>query len=502
MRESHPFLTGLMLVILLALPAAAGQEPPLPDMGGAQEEAPEEPPLPETGGAEPALPSMPGTGEGAEAEPGLPEMPAMPDTEGEEPPPETEPPAEGFSDYLDRQLEALPVPLHGFWEMRLGPRIVDDNDHSRDFTLGETRLQLESDPFWRGMDFMFKVDFLYDAVLREALVNVREANVTFSPVDFMDVKVGRQILTWGTGDLVFLNDLFPKDYESFFIGRDVEYLKAPSDAAKFSFFTDVANVDLVYTPHFDPDNFVTGKRLSYFSPMLGARAGESMRVRADEPSGWFEDEEIALRVYRNVGSYELAGYGYHGFWKSPAGTDPAGGRSIFPPLDVWGGSVRGPIAGGIGNAEFAYYDSRDDQDGDDPMVRNSELRFLVGYSRDLPRVAQDFTVGVQYYLEHMLDHGNYERTLPAGMPQADENRHLFTLRLTKLLMNQDMRVELFTFWSPSDHDAYLRPYVSYDITDRWRIDGGANIFLGDEGHTQFGQLDRNNNIYAGLRYSF
>ena len=46
------------------------------------------------------------------------------------------------------------------------------------------------------------------------------------------------------------------------------------------------------------------------------------------------------------------------------------------------------------------------------------------------------------------------------------------------------------------------PYVRYDITDRWRIDGGANIFLGDDRHTQFGQLDRNSNVYFDVRYSF
>ena len=34
-----------------------------------------------------------------------------------------------------------------------------------------------------------------------------------------DVKIGQQVLTWGTGDYVFLNDLFPKDYPSFFAGR-------------------------------------------------------------------------------------------------------------------------------------------------------------------------------------------------------------------------------------------------------------------------------------------
>jgi hypothetical protein len=78
----------------------------------------------------------------------------------------------------------------------------------------------------------------------------------------MDVKLGRQILTWGTGDLIFINDLFPKDWISFFIGRDTDYLKAPSDAIKVSLFGEQANLDIVYTPQFDSDRFIEGRCLA------------------------------------------------------------------------------------------------------------------------------------------------------------------------------------------------------------------------------------------------
>ncbi|KPK59522.1 MAG: hypothetical protein AMK73_08565, partial [Planctomycetes bacterium SM23_32] len=118
------------------------------------------------------------------------------------------------------------------------------------------------------------------------------------------------------------------------------------------------------------------------------------------------------------------------------------------------------------------------------------------------QVASDFTVGVQYYLERMEDYGAYRRNLPAGLPRAEENRHLLALRLTKLLLNQDLRLDLFTFFGLSDDEVYLRPTFSYDITDRWRLDGGANIFVGDRASSQFAQLERNSNVYLGLRYSF
>jgi hypothetical protein len=407
-----------------------------------------------------------------------------------------------FSDYLDEELARLPFPVHGFLEARAGPRISSDPDISERFTLGETRLQLETHPWIESVQVNLKADLLYDFVVDGGSIEFREANIAFSPFDFMDVKAGRQILTWGTGDLLFLNDLFPKDYVSFFIGRDVEYLKAPSDALKVSVFSDLANLDVVYTPQFDPDIYVTGERLSYYNPTAGTIVGEGMQLPVTTPDDWFTDDEVAARLYRSFGSYEAAAYYYNGFWKSPQGFSPATMRFTFPALSAYGASLRGPMAKGIGNAEFSYYDSRDDGSGTNPFIPNSQWRFLLGYAQDLPEIAQDFSVGVQYYLELMEDYGDYKSTLPPGTPQMDRDRHVVTLRLTKLLLNQDLRLSLFSFFGVSDGDIYLRPYFSYNITDRWRLDGGANLLFGNDDYTQFGQFEQNSNVYMGLRYSF
>src|SRR5690606_12723422 len=48
-----------------------------------------------------------------------------------------------------------------------------------------------------------------------------------------------------------------------------------------------------------------------------------------------------------------------------------------------------------------YYDSVDDRSGDDFLINNSEMRYLVGYTQE---IARDFIAGVQYYVEQMLDY--------------------------------------------------------------------------------------------------
>jgi hypothetical protein len=335
-------------------------------------------------------------------------------------------------------------------------------------------------------------------VTEEGDFDLREANIFTRPTDFMDVKVGRQILTWGTGDLIFINDMFPKDWQSFFIGRDTEYLKAPSDAAKVSLFGDWANLDIAYTPRFDPDRYISGERISYWNSNTQSTAGQDAIVHTDKPDEWFRDSEIAARLYKNIDNYELAFYGYRGYWKSPGGQNATMTRAIFPDLNVYGASLRGSVGKGIGNAEIGYYESANDMSGRNPLINNSEMRYLIGYTRE---IAKNFTMGLQYYIEQMLDYDQYKRNLPSG-PARDRDRHLTSLRLTRLLMNQNLRCSLFTYYSPTDKDVYMRPNVNYKVSDNMAVEVGSNIFFGDYPHTFFGQFRDNTNIYAGLRYSF
>ncbi len=396
---------------------------------------------------------------------------------------------------IDLLFENLGV--HGFYEIRSGYRTRKDK-YEKAMSIMEQRLQIELSSYLDWADFKVKGDIFSDLVEEQADFDLREAFIFTRPDDFMDVKVGRQVLTWGTGDLVFINDLFPKDWQSFFIGRDIEYLKAPSDAVKVSLFSDFANLDIVYTPQFDPDRYITGERISYWNSSLGRIAGRDAIIHTDRPNRWFRDDEIALRLYKNINNYEYAAYAYRGYWKSPGGLNSTMTQAIFPDLNVYGASVRGNVSKGIGNLEFGYYESDDDQNGYNSNINNSELRFLAGYTQD---IGKDFTAGLQYYVEHMLDYDQHKDSMPAGL-NRDRDRHLITVRLTKLLMNQNLRCSLFTYFSPSDKDVYMRPNINYKASDNLAFEAGANVFFGDYPSTFFGQFQNNTNLYAAARYSF
>lgn len=393
-------------------------------------------------------------------------------------------------------LDRFEAELHGYGELRSGFRTRND-PHEKELSVMEARLQLElsvSDPWF---DFKYKGDAWADGITERGEYDTRELWFFARPAAFLDIKAGRQVLTWGTGDLVFLNDLFPKDWQSFFIGRDAEYLKAPSDALKLGMFTEYVNLDLVYSPRFDADRFITGEYVSFWNGGLNRRSGRDAILSASEPDRWFRDYELAARLYRNLGGYELAAYAYRGYWKTPAGRTTAG-TATFPRLNVYGASARGPIGAGIGNIECAWYQSIDNESGRNPLANNSEMRYLAGYAWE---IARDFNASMQYYVEQTLKYGAY-RELHGGAPVRDRFRHVITLQLTKLMMNQNLKLSLSGYYSPSDNDAYLRPHVQYKYSDRVTLEAGANVFAGECSQTFFAQFNDNTNIYTAVRYSF
>ncbi|MBN2163828.1 MAG: hypothetical protein JXR25_02950 [Pontiellaceae bacterium] len=410
---------------------------------------------------------------------------------------------------LIQSANALDTELHGFADARVGAR-TRKQPTEEDRSLTETRLQLDLLTYLDRATIAARADLVYDDLADDGekvdlengdgFIDLRELNILFTPVDIMDVKVGRQILTWGTGDLLFINDLFPKDWNSFLLGRDEEYLKAPSDAIFASLFPAIGSIDIAYTPRMDADRYVDGRRLSYWNPMAQSITGQNAVMDADRQDRWFRDQEIAVRFYRPLLSYEAALYAYHGYWKSPSGFNPVAGQAYFPHLNAYGASLRGTLGSALVNAEAGYYDSRQDRNGTNPFIPNSEVRFMTGYERE---VAKNLTAGMQYYMEWMMNYDAYEDNLLTPADTArDEVRHVLSLRLTKMMMNQNLILGLFTFYSPSDNDFYLRPNATYKLNDHWMLTANGNIFVGENDHTFFGQFEDNSNLNLGVRYSF
>lgn len=400
--------------------------------------------------------------------------------------------------------EKVPKNFSGFVELAAGARLSSDPVINTDKTLADLRAQLQWDKDLSASRIKFTADLYYDGVLDQTKLQIRELawqGRLSSILDLgewsqnFDIKVGQQVLTWGTGDYVFLNDLFPKDFQSFFAGRDDDYLKAPSLAVKISGFFDWGNVDFVTTPKFVPDNYINGDYFSFFSPFAGANVAPRFEVSSsNKPSS----PEYALRVYKSIGSIEYAAYAYDGFHKSPASFTDLG-EPYFSGLRVYGASAIAPFASGLLNMEMAYYDSKDDAQGKNPLVPNSQSRWLIGYEQELMK---NLTGSVQLYVERM---SNFEALKANSLtPDFDpnQNRALVTQRLMYRALQQTLTLNAFNFYSTSDEDGYLKLSADYSPVDQWQLSGGVNVFYGKERFSFFNQFEDASNAFVRFRYYY
>ncbi len=395
------------------------------------------------------------------------------------------------------------VEIHGFLLGNFSGRatgVRPNGGTESDFLMAEERLRLDVSAWSESVEASLRVkgDFFHDAIENKFDIDLREAYIDYTTGSF-DFRLGRQIATWGVGDLLFINDVFPKDWVSFFSGRPVEYLKIGVDGFRTRHSSDVVNVELIAIPFFTPDNVPTGERFFLFDPFSSVAAREE-----ELPDATYGNTELGLRLYRKLGDLDVSAYAYRGFWRTPSMEPdtfvaPTRVTVFYPALSVYGVSGQGSALGGVLSLEAGYYDSRDDEDGDDPIIPNSQTRVLVGYQR---QVREDAVLGVQYYAEVMEDRAAYRRTLPAGLPQQQKYRDIVTLRLEQLLEHQTWRLALMCFYSPADNDYLLQPQVAYKFSDDLAATVGVNLFEGEHNWTTFGQLDRNDNVYLSVRFDF
>lgn len=390
------------------------------------------------------------------------------------------------------------ISIHGFLQGNYSAALDGSNPDGGDFKWAEEKLQLKISADKESFYLFIKGELSYDHIGEESELELREGYLDYLS-DNWDLRLGRQVITWGVGDLIFINDIFPKDYEAFFSGRPMEYLKKGVDGIKIGMYPSFASAELVIIPFFEPNVYTDNERFWMYDSMPTVT-----NRREQEPSTKIENTELVLRIYRNVSGFDGSLYFYRGFYRQSSMlldslTAPTKIKLFYPELSVYGASLQGRALDGIVSFEGGYYDSRQDGKGTDPMVPNKSTRFLMGYQRQL---WEDFTAGMQYYTVYMYDYNQYKTNLLSGFPQEKRLQDLLAFRLTHLFMHQMLRLSFFSFWSLSDGDYIFIPEVKYNFSDHIWATIGANIFGGGETWNQFGQLDNNDNIYLQMRYEF
>ncbi|MFB6346184.1 MAG: hypothetical protein ABEK50_10480 [bacterium] len=394
-------------------------------------------------------------------------------------------------------LPAGAVELHGFVEPSYGVRYSKDGPIEDRNALLETRAILEGQWYGkRGESLNLRV-LANQAHNRDGDVDVREGSIFVPLSPSWELTAGRQIMSWAPAQYEFINDRFAKDYKSFFIGRDLEFLKAPNDAVKLSRFGDIVNANLVLVPQFDPDRTPTGLDVPVYHPGQRQLVDTDSAPTGMRPADSPDEGEVHLRLYKTMGRWEVAAYGYRGFTGTPVGW--MNNRTFHPEMSSGGFSARGPLKGAIVWLEGGYDHIRHDLSGDTTGVPPDRGHLLVGGRyRTGPRV----NYMLQATWARQFDGDVYRDLLSTDHPDSDRDRFRFQAATTRTYWEDRLEVELRGFLGTTEEDWHVRATTAYEWSDAVNITLGTYHYGAAHSASRFGAMDDHDLFLTRLRYSF
>ncbi len=391
-----------------------------------------------------------------------------------------------------------------------GAGVQHKNTAGSDYILANRKFRVGAFRSFDNGGIYSKLDFNYDEVTFGKDIDVREFRLQYKVTQWLDLSLGRQVSTWGVADMIFINDLFPKNWIANFQGRDMEMLKDPSNSLRLTSYVKDWIFDFIYQPEFKPDTTPRGCRFGVFDPnsstIIVNKAACGDYHALDKNGSKLKKDEIAFSIKRRIRSQEAALYFYDGYYKSPKGLlkqNPLIG--YHPKLRVIGLSNEGQLGVGIISFEAGYYDSLEDKDGTNNLIENSTLKYLLGYKLD---INANLSFGLQWYQEKMLKYKDYEASVLMNNSNAyafrkKEYSNTFTTRITYKISQDTLIFSLFAYLRPQDKDSFTKFEAAKKINDNLKISTGLNIFTGKENYLNrdFGMLKDDDNVFIRLTIS-
>ncbi len=395
------------------------------------------------------------------------------------------------------------LPISGYVEPAYGVRYQDDGPIEDQNIMKEVRFMLENQWYGRSGEMLNLRVLGKQTTGENDDVEVREASIFLPLSTSVELTAGRQVLSWGPAQYEFVNDHFSKDYRSFFLGRDLEFLKAPADAVRLKWFNDIADVDLVLTPEFEPNRTPRGQAIPVYHPgqgeLVSAEEAKQLGTTTGLPENSPDKGEAHLRVHRMFGRWETALYGYRGFTGNPRGWNPGDTESFYPELVSYGFSLRGPLYGSVFWLEGSFENIREPRAGEVSTLPPNQYKLLTGFRfRNGPNVS--YMAQASWFRQE--DAAGLRSLMPDDHPYNDRNRYRLQVSTKREYMADRLTLRGRFFSGLSEDDWWLRLRGDYEWSDSVTLYAGSFFFGAEHPASRFGATEESNHIYTRIRYSF
>jgi hypothetical protein len=267
-----------------------------------------------------------------------------------------------------------------------------------------------------------------------------------------------------------------------------------------------------------------------------APAGSEWELLQDVPntekpdSFTLNNSEVGIRYTTTIQGTEIA-LSYFYTWDDfpvvfrSAAIDSATDPTFFPTytrINIYGATAVRQVGTGVLKGEFAYVPDKyfglendTDRDGDGYLDDQGELqrkhiRWGIGY--DFSKYGADFSPAISQWI--ILDHDS-------NLIQ-DEFDTALTLFVRKPVPEQSLVYQLLVIALINLDELYVKPKVTFSVTDHFQISAGFDIFsgkksvLGSPGGSDainsveaierssqfFGNFNNNDRVFAEFKYTF
>lgn len=327
------------------------------------------------------------------------------------------------------------------------------------------------------------------------LGDLREAYLEGSrgPWDF---KVGRQITVWGRADKVNPTDVWSvRDFT--LLTTDDEEQRTGLFATQIVYNLDSFRMIGLWQPEWRPPVFPldlpSGVSIAQGLP----KNRESQWGLKLDRTGDDWDYSISYsRVLDRVPGLSVISSG------------SAGTRLQFnyTPIEVWGADAATTLGQYGLRAEVARVQT-EDENGKDPLIRNSQVFAVLGLDRTF---WGDLNINLQYIYRKNENFQSPDRVADPNLRFLAQQVGIISWGLTEEVHNASARISykalnetleseiaLVGWWN----NGLIRPKVTYAVNDQLRMIAGAELFGGDL-QSFFGRLKPTSTGFFELRYLF
>lgn len=311
----------------------------------------------------------------------------------------------------------------------------------------------------------------------------------------VDIRAGRQIVTWGVADAMRITDIIsPMDFTEF-LTQDYDDIRIPVNGIRVRYTRPKCSAEAIVIPVSSFYELSADNANPWAVSLPGVNVPYSINLD-NTPEKQFRNMEYGGRIGAYLSGVDFNLYALRTWNKMPVfrktmtvdGSLSCDGE--YRRMTMLGADLSVPLGKFIVRAEAAEYfgEAQDPVVNADVVTRNS-TNALIGVDW---YAGNDWQLGLQY--SHKYINGDM-----SGISSC-RNAGMATVRISKDLLHSTLSLSTFAYVDVANGGVYNRLSADYGLTDQIHALLGYDFFHAEKG--QFAMYDRNSEVWIKLKYSF